>query len=36
VEQRVASKQIDRFCVVELEFLLDNHDELEDGEGLED
>lgn len=36
MKKRVAGKQIDRFCMIELEFLFDHHNQFEDCEGLED
>ena len=36
MEKGVASKQIDRFCMVKLKFLFDHHYEFEDCEGLKD
>ena len=36
VEEGVVGEEVYRFGVAELQFFLDYHDELEDGEGLED
>lgn len=35
VEEGVVGEEVDGFGVVELQFFLDDHDEFEDGEGLE-
>lgn len=36
MEEGVIGEEVDGLGVVELQFLLDDHDELEDGEALED